>query len=87
MSLEKQDLAQLKRARQLLENPGLAAKLSAVVGSPLEMGMKALPIKWQKSVHAATEAALMKALDVAVSSLGSRRAGATNDRLHRIADY
>jgi hypothetical protein len=85
MTLEKQDLAQLKRAKQLLENPGLAAKLSAMVGSPLEMGMKALPKKWQKSVHAATEAALMKALDVAVSSLGSKRPSSSNDRLHRLA--
>jgi len=85
MALEKQDLAQLKRAKQLLENPGLAAKLSAMVGSPLEMGMKALPAKWQKSVHAATEAALMKALDVAVSSLGSKRTTTSNDRIHRLA--
>ena len=85
MTLEKQDLAQLKRAKQLLENPGLAAKLSAMVGSPVEKGMKMLPVKWQKTVHAATEAALMKALDVAVSSLGSKRSSSSNDRMHRFA--
>jgi hypothetical protein len=83
-SLSREDLAHLKRAKQLLENPGLTAKFSAVLGSPLEKGMKMLPAKWQKTVHSATEAALMKALDVAVKSLGTRR-GASNDKMHKFA--
>src|SRR5688572_16366628 len=83
-TLSREDLAHLKRAKQLLENPGLTAKFSAVLGSPLEKGMKMLPAKWQKTVHSATEAALMKALDVAVKSLGARR-GASNDKLHKFA--
>jgi hypothetical protein len=83
-TLSREDLAHLKRAKQLLENPGLTAKFSAVLGSPLEKGMKMLPAKWQKTVHSATEAALMKALDVAVKSLGTRR-GASNDKMHKFA--
>ncbi|MGZ5685506.1 MAG: hypothetical protein ACXWG9_15390, partial [Usitatibacter sp.] len=62
MAITKQDLEDLKRARLLLENPGLAAKMSSVLGSPVEKGMKMLPSRWQRSVHTATEAALMKAL-------------------------
>ena len=85
MPLSKQDLAELRRAKELLENPGLAAKFSSVLGTPFEKGMKMLPAKWQKTVHTATEAALMKALDVAVRSLGSRRASSSSDRMHRIA--
>jgi hypothetical protein len=83
--LSKTELADLKRAKMLLENPGIAAKLSAMVGSPVEKGMKMLPARWQKSVHTATEAALMKALDVAVSSLGKKRPSTSSDRLHKIA--
>jgi hypothetical protein len=64
MTLPKEDLAELRRAKALLENPGLAAKLSSVLGTPFEKGMKMLPAKVQKTVHTATEAALMKALDV-----------------------
>jgi hypothetical protein len=84
MTLPKHDLESLRSAKALLENPGIAAKFSAVLGSPFEKGMKMLPAKWQKSVHTATEAALMKALDVAVKSLGTRR-GKSNDRMHKLA--
>jgi hypothetical protein len=84
MTLPKEDLSHLRRAKELLENPGLAAKFSAVLGSPLEKGMKMLPAKVQTVVHSATETALMKALDVAVKSLG-KRGGSSNDKLHRLA--
>ena len=82
--LSPQDISDLKRAKEILENPGLTAKLSAMIGSPLEHGLKMLPSKWQKSVHAATEAALMKALDVAVKSLGEKRPVTSHDRLHKL---
>jgi hypothetical protein len=85
MTLPRQDLEELRRAKDLLENPGLAAKFSAVLGTPFEKGMKMLPARWQKSVHTATEAALLKALDVAVRSLGMKRPRASNDRMHRLA--
>jgi len=72
MTFSKEELDELRQAKTLLENPGLAAKLANYVGSPVEKGMKMLPKKWQASVHGATEKALMKALDVAVKSLGAR---------------
>ncbi|HYC38753.1 MAG TPA: EcsC family protein [Usitatibacter sp.] len=85
MGLSKEELEELRRAKALLENPGLAAKLSSALGSPIEKGMKMLPARWQKTVHGATEAALMKALDVAVKSLGEKRSIGSSDRLHKIA--
>jgi hypothetical protein len=83
--LSKTELAELKRAKTLLENPGIAAKLSSIAGSPVEKGMKMLPARWQKSVHTATEAALMKALDVAVRTLAQKRPSTSSDRMHKIA--
>jgi len=85
MTLSKAELDELKRARDLLEHPGIAAKLSAIVGSPFEKGMKMLPKRWQKNVHGATEKALMKALDIAVRSLGAKRRGGSSDGLHKLA--
>ncbi len=84
MTLTRQDLEDLRRARMLLENPGLAARLSSIAGAPVEKGMRMLPAKWQAAVHSATEAALMKALDLAVRSLGTRGMAASRDRLHTI---
>ena len=85
MELSPADLDELRRARQALEHPGLTARISAVLGSPVEKGMKLLPARMQKAVQEATHAALRKALDVAVSSLGRRPQGASSDRAHRIA--
>ena len=90
MAFSKPELDELKRAKLLLENPGLAAKLAAYVGSPVEKGMKLLPKVVQKGVHSATEKALMKALDMAIRSLGGKRndAGRTrtaSNRIHRVA--
>src|SRR5512141_2434394 len=85
MDLTTEDRAELKRAKLILENPGLAAKLSAMLGSPVEKGMKMLPARVQTAVQDATQAALMKALDVAVSSMGTVRSKAPSNRLHKIA--
>jgi hypothetical protein len=84
MILEKQDLAQLKRAKQLLENPGLAARLSSVLGSPMEKGLKMLPASVQRGVNTATEAALMKALQAAVSTMGEAPGANSRNRLHQV---
>jgi len=85
MALSEAELEELQRAKALLENPGIAARLADIVGSPIERGMKMLPDKWQRGVHGATEAALMKAADVAVSTLRSGRSTRLRDNLHRVA--
>jgi hypothetical protein len=83
--LTREERAELKRAKEILEHPGIAAKLTALAGAPVERGIKLLPASWQSAVHGATRAALMKALDVAVKSLGTRRATAASNRIHRFA--
>ena len=87
MPLSKTELHDLRRAKEILENPGLAAKLTALAGSPVEKGMKMLPKRWQKGVHAATEKAIMTALDIAVRSMGEKKklSVSSSDRLHKLA--
>jgi hypothetical protein len=88
MPISKAELAELKRAKLLLENPGLAARLSSMLGSPLERGMAMLPARFQSTVQKASEAAMMKALDVAVNSISSetsRKSNLTRDRAHKFA--
>jgi hypothetical protein len=85
--LSKAELADLKRAKSLLENPGLAARAAAMLGAPLERGMAMLPKRFHTTVNEASEAAMMKALDMAVKSfgIGGARASASKDRLHKFA--
>lgn len=88
MPISKAEIAELKGAKLLLENPSLAARLSSMLGSPLERGMAMLPARFQSTVQKASEAAMMKALDVAVTSIGSetsRNSNLTRDRAHKFA--
>ncbi len=87
MTLSKAELSDLKRAKLLLENPGLAARLSAMLGSPFERGMAMLPARFQTTVQKASESAMLKALEVAVKSINDDSAvpRASRDRLHKLA--
>lgn len=42
MSLSPADLKQLQAAKNLLENPGLTAQLTSLLGTPIEYGLKKL---------------------------------------------
>jgi hypothetical protein len=83
--LSKAELADLRRAKLLLENPGLTAKIASALGSPIERGMKLLPARWHASVNKAAEKAMLKALDVAVKSLGKGERKSASERLHKLA--
>ncbi len=81
----KSDLADLKRAKALLENPSLAARASAMLGTPIDRGMAMLPGRFQTTIHQASEAAMMKALDVAVGSLNETAIKPSKNRMHKFA--
>jgi hypothetical protein len=76
----------LRYAVDLLEHPGLVARLGDAIGGPIERGFALLPANWREGVAAATHSALTKALSVAVTSL---RAEADeqrgSDMAHKVA--
>jgi hypothetical protein len=63
------DLTALKRAVQLLEHPGLAARLTNVLGKPIELIGYALPASVSQTVATATSKALELALNVALRTM------------------
>lgn len=85
MTISANDMEELRRAGKLLENPGLAAKITDVLGTPIEKGFDMLPSGWRNSIQRATRRALERALDVAVGTLGEETHEPSSDVGHKIA--
>ena len=83
--LSSQELRELKFAAQLLEHPGLTARLAGALGRPLTRGLAVLPNSATQVIHKAAHAALTKALTVAIASLGrQRQAKPASERWHKL---
>jgi hypothetical protein len=84
MGLAGDDLKNLRYARDLLENPGLAAKIANRFGTPIEKGFKLLPVGWSEAVLEATRVALRKVLDLAVITLNEKTDAPSTDWIHKM---
>ncbi|MGY0652071.1 EcsC family protein [Luteimonas sp. A537] len=83
-ALDAAALSELRQARVLLENPGLAAQLANLVGAPLEYVMeKRLPASVTRLVNALVRTALRQSLRMAVATLG--KDATSSARSHTIA--
>src|SRR5690554_1736262 len=79
-------LAELAQARELLENPGIAAQLVNLVGAPLEYVMaRRLPAPATKLVNALVRKALQHSLRAAVATLGKQAMPPARQRTHTVA--
>ena len=67
--LQRDELAELRWAYERLEEPSFAARLTNVIGTPIEAGLRLLPPGWHRRVRAAAEASIAQALSVALISL------------------
>ncbi|MCY4542316.1 MAG: EcsC family protein [Rhodobacteraceae bacterium] len=83
MTLTKDDLLELERAHYLLENPGLAAKLTNFLGTPIEKGFDRLPDGAQARILKVTEGALSAALNTALTTLEDAPGKAQRTLLHQ----
>ncbi|MBN2439221.1 MAG: EcsC family protein [Deltaproteobacteria bacterium] len=79
-----EDIIRLKHAINLLENPGLAAKLTNVVGMPFEKAFDYLPEKWIDAIQTITRKSLRHALDVAVKTIDYGVKKKSGDTLHKV---
>lgn len=59
ISAEDRDL--IRAARDTLEHPSFAARLSSVMGTPLEIGFKLLPTHWCRRLDAIADLARREA--------------------------
>ncbi len=81
--LSPSDLEDLARAREQLENPGLAMRLAERAGAPVEVVLRRMPSRATRLVLAGTQKALDRTLSVALSSLDAATPGKARDWLHR----
>ena len=84
MPLSDEHLAQLSEAKRLLENPGLAVKITNLVGKPIEKGFELLPDNWSQRIGVATQDALMFAMKGALLTMDSQ-SGEAHPRWHKVA--
>src|SRR6185312_2112403 len=68
-SMTPEDSASLARAVQSLEHPGFAARLTNMVGKPIELIGDALPAPVRHTISTATTKALQSALKVALRTM------------------
>lgn len=82
--LDPGDETDLRRAKDLLEHPSLAARVAGALGRPIERGLGSLPAGAGKVVAVATRKSLETALTFAVSSMDGRRRDSM-DWAHKLA--
>jgi hypothetical protein len=69
MTFEAGDQELLRKSFCALEHPSLAARLSGVIGTPIEIAVHLLPRDWYRRVEGAAEKAITKALRTALSTM------------------
>lgn len=82
-TLNAHDRALLVRAHHILEHPSLAARLTSVIGTPIEVAIKLLPRDWHRGLHARLEDVLAKTLSAAIGSLSDAPQTAPHFGFHR----
>ncbi len=80
-SIEEQELIE---AIILLENPGLAAKITTLIGMPIEKGLEMLPDSFRGKVMEVTKSALLRATEAAVFTLKDKSKESSSNRWHKL---
>lgn len=84
MKMTEQDLDDLQYAKMLLDNPGLAAKITSALGAPIEKGFDLLPKGWHDLVEKSTRKALDISIHSAILTMNTRLKRESANRLHKL---
>ena len=85
MALSSSEISELRGAKSLLENPGLVAKISNLVGSPVEALFKKLPESWNTPINNAARKSIEKALDIALMTMDHDGQEPPSNWWHKVA--
>lgn len=85
MVFDSNDLKDLEKAKKLLETPGVAAKITNLLGTPIEQGFEMLPQNFKEKIGIITHSALSKAVSAAVNTLNNNETSKkSSDVFHKI---
>lgn len=74
--------SELRAAFDALEYPSFAARLSSVIGMPLEAGLRLLGPSWERAIRRAAEAAISRALHTVIATFPTNTAVTSRNGLH-----
>ncbi len=83
--MDTSDLNDLKQAKDRLENPSVAAKITNLIGKPLDTGLAALPAPLKTSLTKITRTALTASMGSALFTLKDLPGASKSNRLHKLA--
>jgi hypothetical protein len=81
--LTPEDVASLRYARKLLDYPGLGARITSVIGMPIDRGFNLLPENWQQKMGEAIRTALLKGLEYSIVTLDDNSRRKSQDWMHK----
>ena len=85
MEFDDRDLADLLAAKRRLESPSFTAKLSDLVGQPVEAGLRMVPEPLNQHLDSLAQVALMQGLNIAVRTMDETRSpSSSRDRFHKL---
>lgn len=85
MSMSVVDQKDLVVAKNLLENPGLAAKITGLLGTPIEKGLELLPSGVEGKIGDITRIALEKSADAALFTMSDGAGEDSSNWWHKLA--
>ncbi len=77
------DIQRLEEAVMLLEYPSWTARITDIIGMPVEWAVKRLPDMANRMISGATTKAIRKALEIAVATLEPRHRGEPRKIFHK----
>lgn len=84
VAFQQSDVNDLKRAKNLLEKPGISARILNVLGNAISIAFKILPANWNTTIGKITQTALSKAVHAAVLTMKDRPGEEASDTWHKL---
>jgi len=82
--LSESDRQELQLAKDLLENPGFAIKITNIIGLPIEKLIEKLPANWSHKIGEITKRALFKASEAAIFTIKDKPGKGSYNKLHTL---